>query len=503
MQHITKWLSIIVIYTLLFVLLFGMIEWYKQSRIDDMLKEQEKYLEISYKQGVDRFNVIGDSIYVSMQNDTKLIDIIAEVNETNLGVKHQEIYEHLQQEFQRLRLSGVMGLQFVRANNQSIFRMHKIEKYGDNLEKTRPMMAQVNRERVHYHGFEEGKSIHAYRQIFPLYKNDNYIGAMEVLFSSTKLQDYTMRASDIHTHFLVSKNVFKTNEWQSNDQEPYEQSIEHKNFLVSFNDHINHDALKLSATTIIKPLQEEINKGIETGKNFQLYQIVNNDAQVLVFYAIKRFVDKKTVAYLVSYTKSQKLYDFLESIKITKVALFLLIVLSYFVAVGLLSQKETVLNELKFDALTNVYNRKYFMSFAHKKYELLRKEDGVFTLVMVDIDFFKDVNDTYGHQYGDVVLQQFAKIFRDSIRSVDVVARYGGEEFILILLTNSSNALRIVQEIRKKIERNPFGEQSIALTASFGIVECWGKSSFEEELKKVDKALYKAKEGGRNRVEVL
>jgi diguanylate cyclase (GGDEF)-like protein len=142
------------------------------------------------------------------------------------------------------------------------------------------------------------------------------------------------------------------------------------------------------------------------------------------------------------------------------------------------------------------------MDLAHQKYKIAENHNEIFSLVMVDIDFFKKVNDTYGHQCGDIVLQEFAKIFKESIRSMDVVARYGGEEFIIILLTNRENAFKIVEQIRKKVEAYSFGKQSINLTASFGIAQCNGKGLFSDDLKRADDALYRAKENGRNRIEL-
>lgn len=501
MFKIKKRFLLIFIFFMIYSVIYALIEIYKNSRVNEMLDEQQKYLEISYKQGLDRFHVIAENIYISLQNDVNFVNLVASVNDANLDTKHQELYNYLKDEFNRLKLSGVMGLDIIRPNNQSILRMHKIEKYGDDLG-IRPLIVQANREKIHLHGFEEGKSIHAFRQTFPLYKNGQYIGVLEILFSSTKLQDYTMRSADIHTHFLVNSHLFQTNEWQSNAQEHYAQSIEHKDFLFSLNDHIHHNVLMQSAKSIIAPLQQEINEGVKTGKSFHLYKIIDDHAQIVVFYAVKRFVDNKTVAYLVSYVKSEKLYNFLNLIKMLELGVLLFLLFIYFIAVSLLKEKDTLLNELKYDALTDIYNRKYFTSLVKRKYQTLEEDEEVFSLVMADIDFFKNVNDTYGHQYGDRVLQEFAKILKESVRSVDIVARYGGEEFIILLVTDAKNAIKVMEMIRKKIELHQFGEKAIKVTASFGLVECHFSTLFLEDLKKADDALYRAKESGRNRIVV-
>ena len=412
------------------------------------------------------------------------------------------LYKYLKNEFQRLKASGVMGLLVITPENDVIVRMHKEDKYGDNLAEARPIIKRVNDEKVHMHGFEEGKTSHAFREVYPIYKDGKYIGAVEIFFSSTKIQDYTMRASDIHTHFIVNKNVFKTNEWKSNIAEPYEQSIEHKDYLFSLNDHINHARLDVSQKSIIEPLREEITEGMDSGQSFNVYQQLDNTTQILVFIPVERFVDSKTVAYIVSYTSSDKLHSFLTINNIVGIILLVIAVLTYFLVAKLRLEKESMLNELKFDGLTNVYNRKYFMNSSQKVYKKLQDTNESYSIVMADIDHFKNVNDTYGHQYGDDVLKEFATLLKGSLRSLDKVARYGGEEFIILLLTDEKNSEKVIEGIRKSVEAYDFGEQSIKLTASFGIAQYRDDLSIDAIIKRADDALYRAKEDGRNQIKI-
>ena len=501
MKNIKKRLPIILLLLIVFSIAFILLNTYKDSRINEMLNEQSKYLEISYKQGLDRFNVIANNIYTSMQDDEEFISILSNTNAKNIDVSHYVLYKHLKDEFFRLKVSGVMGLLVITPDSKVIVRMHKEDKYGDSLAKSRPIVKKLNEEKIHLHGFEEGKTSHAFRELYPIYQDGKYIGAVEILFSSTKIQDYTMRASDIHTHFIVNKNVFKTNEWKSNIAEPYEQSIEHKDYLFSLNDHINHTRLDKSQKDIIEPLREEITEGIESGKNFKIYKKLDKTAQILVFMPVKRFVDKKTVAYIVSYTNSSKLYSFLKTNDILNIILLIVILLTYFLISRLQLEKESMVNELKFDGLTNVYNRKYFMNSSQKVFKKLQDTNENYSIVMADIDYFKKVNDTYGHQYGDDVLREFATLLKESLRSLDKVARYGGEEFVILLLTDELNSVKVIEGIRKAVEVYDFGEKSIKLTASFGIAQYKDDYSLEEIIKRADTALYKAKENGRNQLQ--
>jgi diguanylate cyclase (GGDEF)-like protein len=504
MHTLKKKFFLLLVFLGIYFALFFVLSIYQESRTNDMLEEQENYLEISYKQGLDRFHTVAQNVYSSIKNDKKIINLVATTNSNNIKEKHDAIYRELEGEFEHLKLYGVLGIQITNPKNISIVRMHEKKKYWDDLSEVRPMMAKVNELHIYLHGFEEGKTSHAFREIFPLFKDGTHIGAMEVLFSSTKLQDYTMRVSDIHTHFIVNRNVFKTNEWKSKSQDPYAQSIENEEYLFSKNYHQKHDDLNLTTQRVVGPLKKEIAKHLQDGENFYLYKMLESDVKVLVFLAVQRFVDNKTVAYLVSYTNMKKLYDFIETMNVIKAAFFVLTLLLYIITIRLLLEKETALHELKYDDLTKVHTRKHFMKFVKKESKRLDKNNEVFCIVMADIDHFKSVNDTYGHQYGDSVLSEFATLLEESTRSIDVVARYGGEEFVILLHTNAENAYKVIDHIRQKVEKHRFGKDSIELTASFGITE--SKDGSDVELKvliaKADEALYKAKENGRNQVQM-
>jgi len=158
-----------------------------------------------------------------------------------------------------------------------------------------------------------------------------------------------------------------------------------------------------------------------------------------------------------------------------------------------------------YDTLTNLYNRRYFEERLGSETQKSFYGGTSLSLVMVDIDHFKEVNDTFGHTEGDKVLHEIAALLKASVRKKDTVARYGGEEFILILpeagLEESS---MIADRIRRLVEQTAFqvGQAQINLTVSLGISNfpSHRATSKEELVKMADQALYEAKRGGRNRV---
>ena len=158
------------------------------------------------------------------------------------------------------------------------------------------------------------------------------------------------------------------------------------------------------------------------------------------------------------------------------------------------------------DSLTGLYNRRYFMQAGEDEIERAERNKKSLALMMIDIDYFKDVNDTYGHAAGDKVLKNLANILKDSVREIDIVGRLGGEEFGIILPdTNIINAEKAAERLRKNIEDSSiqFEEESISITVSIGVSSYTQKVyNMSDLLHEADIALYKAKDRGRNCVQI-
>jgi diguanylate cyclase (GGDEF)-like protein len=154
------------------------------------------------------------------------------------------------------------------------------------------------------------------------------------------------------------------------------------------------------------------------------------------------------------------------------------------------------------DGLTKVLNRATFMELLAVQIERARvQEDFPLSLIMLDIDNFKNINDTYGHPAGDLVLSSLGKILLSSLRRDDIIARYGGEEFIVLLpLAPAEQGLRIAEKLRKSVAGHAF-ENLPRITVSIGHTAYAGNDSSDTLIKRADLALYDAKNGGKNRVE--
>jgi diguanylate cyclase (GGDEF)-like protein len=158
------------------------------------------------------------------------------------------------------------------------------------------------------------------------------------------------------------------------------------------------------------------------------------------------------------------------------------------------------------DGLTGMYNYRFFKEYLYREIRRASRFHLFISLVMLDIDYFKNYNDAHGHLAGDEILKTLAQLMVANVRSIDVAARYGGEEFVLVLPETNKNAARVVAEkIKELVAQHPFplasSQPDEQITVSMGIATYpENGSTVEEMIHCADRRLYRAKTGGRNRV---
>lgn len=160
------------------------------------------------------------------------------------------------------------------------------------------------------------------------------------------------------------------------------------------------------------------------------------------------------------------------------------------------------------DGLTGLYNHALLIELFEKEYEKQMKEKGDISFVMLDIDFFKKINDTYGHIAGDIILKDLSNLIHSVLREHDIAGRYGGEEFSIVFPNiPEKDIFYICDGIRRKIDRHNFkiNDQTIKITVSVGVCFKSNKNdtTIAEMIRLADEELYKAKEAGRNNVKII
>jgi diguanylate cyclase (GGDEF)-like protein len=165
-------------------------------------------------------------------------------------------------------------------------------------------------------------------------------------------------------------------------------------------------------------------------------------------------------------------------------------------------QKAILYQSSIMDHLTQVYNRSYIMKIFDNAFAQTKRYQQDFSCIILDIDNFKAINDTYGHPVGDEVIKETAQNIASQLRDADSVGRYGGEEFLIILPNTSvAEAKQVAEKIRITVENATVGKQKLSVTVSLGLSDTLiaSPTTQEEMLHNVDVALYQAKEKGKNR----
>lgn len=183
-----------------------------------------------------------------------------------------------------------------------------------------------------------------------------------------------------------------------------------------------------------------------------------------------------------------------------KIVILFLLLLITFIVVYLID----LLNKVQFyantDPLTGLLNRRSMQREIEKLITVSKRREQKLSFLLLDVDFFKKINDNYGHQMGDKVLVEISKLFKNNTRKVDVVARFGGEEFFIALVnTDLNEAYTLAERIRITISKLKIDSEDLSFTISIGCTSLREQDSFFSILKRVDDLLYKAKDSGRNK----
>jgi len=416
----------------------------------------------------------------------------------NLLIKQRDrlkLYEKLKSDYYSLKELNphFYVMHIFDKNNTTILRMHKPQSYDDNLTNIRPIVREVNREKVKKSGFEVGKNGMTYRITIPYTNREKeHIGVIEYGINPSYFIEKLRQNITIEAMILVKTDALS----------PLTNKIEKKKIKKK----------KIGVYSIIQTssLFEKISSQIDLNKPYQILNFNNKSYLIENNLELNSFRGEDVAKIIVAHDITSFIENHQENIFfIHSLNLFILILIAsviiyifniYTATIQTLSLKaEHYETKAITDNLTGLYNREYLNRFYPKITNNIKNH--IYVCVLFDIDHFKHVNDTYGHVVGDQVLNQLSKLAQDYFRKTDILIRYGGEEFILFIkdITYPVASTKI-ENFRKYIEATNKFPHNIKITISVGVGVVQNKEELNLLVDRVDKLLYQAKESGRNRV---
>ncbi|NLF51468.1 MAG: diguanylate cyclase [Leptolinea sp.] len=446
--------------------------------------------------------------FESSINRAEVLDILEKVGETDNNQKDQlrsDLYDVLEKEYKLLQKYNFRQLHFHLKNGDSFLRFHAPEQYGDNLLEIRDSIRIANTENRYVYGFEEGRVFNGYRFVYPLNHNNNHIGSVEVSISlSAVIETLNNLYPNINYFFILKKEVVEDTVFIQN-QDNYSVSPIFENYLID--KEVEQSVLNIDDE--IRSLNDEIfkeiirNNALEKLRKNEVFGFNFNylDKNYLVRFHPINNIANVTVGYYYSITEDEHCAILKDQmvINVILMTLSVLILIGSFIALN--RNRMKLQNMAETDKLTGAYNRHHFVTKSEK--ELLRslRYHGNFCIVLLDIDHFKKVNDSYGHQAGDSVLMELTRLITHTLRATDIFARWGGEEFIALLPeTDIEQGVKAAERLRIAVEAfqfKPVGNITISLGISHFLES---DQNIDEIIKRADDALYEAKRTGRNRV---
>jgi signal transduction histidine kinase len=295
---------------------------------------------------------IADLIYLSTTQKPKVLEILSHVKSSvsieDRDILRKKLYDILKNDYERIKTMGVLQYHFVMVDNRTFLRMHKPSKYDDNLSAVRYSFRYVNKNQKIFRGFDQGRTTHAFRNIYPIFDSaGNYLCALDISFPSDALQDYLTNIGHLHTHLLINKSVFDVKAWNRIDTVvKYLQSSEDIDYLLTMTPSHSVEKCITQNTKNISSIKKKIHSKIQKGKRFSLAYKVEDKIKVLSFLPIKEQEFHTTVAWIVAYEDSPSIASVLEINYLTRNYLMLIVLFLLYIAYRLLGQKNQLSQKL-------------------------------------------------------------------------------------------------------------------------------------------------------------
>ena len=465
--------------------------------------ERVQKLRLQYDTIVNAQNALADLIFDSWINQEPVLALMAEAKRGDPEVREQvrkRLFETLHPLYLSLQRNHIRMLHFHTPDNRSFLRFHKPELHGDDLSSVRFSVTKVNGELTPVRGFEEGRTFTGLRCVYPLRYRGEHVGSVEMGFAFEAIRNYLYDGNPVIYHFIVSKTVvadtlFPDERGRYIPCDLCSAYLYDKGVAAGNPDGVLSAAQRLQ----LRDLVDSRFAADPAGSSFSFSPKLGEERFSATFLSVEN-LQQRHAAYIVSIQKDPMMEELTLSFKksLLLVALFALFFLVVVYFLYLKKREHDAYQRANIDYLTRSYNRRNCHERIVEMIQSHQVEQKPCSMLLVDIDRFKSINERNGEASGDRVLVALAGLLRQTVRSSDIVCRWGADAFVVIINTDLPTAERVAEKIRKSVEASSF-EEAGEITVSIGVTRLEPGDTDENCFKRADMALYEAKEQGRNR----
>ncbi len=482
------------------------LNWLSKSHLRQILVAEERQVDIVHQSVIDAYKTHADLLFYNRIDRKEILSIFSNA-QTAPENSRKRLYGALVDMYEHMSMFQLKQLHFHLPDNRSFLRFHRPGKYGDDLTAIRNTVNYVNQNLTPVTGFEEGRIFNGYRFVYPLFYEKRHLGSVETSVSMKMITNDLSKLLDADIEFFIDKNVVERKVFES-ERSNYEASKYIKGHLVEKRTAGESPSLVDKILEENRDIFETYAAKMKEGKTFSIVQSLNNSKYMLTIMPINQAITHERVASLIVVKKHSELnLLFIKELIVMIVIILLISIVSY--VLYKLEIRNTIIEKISItDALTKISNRRHFEDVVRQEIGRARRSENYFSFLMLDLDYFKEYNDTYGHQEGDNVLINVAKVLQElTHRADDSCFRLGGEEFgVLFIGLDPEASLHYANTFKTAIEalKIPHDSSSAGkyVSASFGLVTMKANRDIDPDAlyREADKLLYKAKQGGRNQI---
>ena len=477
-SSLVKILFFFFVYVTLSALLYYYFSLDKKERIKIYLKQQIEKLYSEYRATKNTYQKLANFAFEELTLSKEFLNSLK-------NKEVQTLYSILLPHYRLLKKYSITYLRVLDTSGKTLLTMHKPDK------------KETKRKRNFFQpDQEQNELVIEFKK--PVYHQRELIGTLEAAISYNVLKLELARLFKGYYEYIINGSMINKRVFNYGNYLFIQSDLHPDFFYEELSIKLTPPKQKQLLHKINLSIKEKVAPLLKSGKNFAIVAKVDGEYYAVAFLSITK---QNPIGYLISYKKDDNIamFDtiFWQNLILSNLVIFILLsFVYYFLHMRMKFEAMAVT-----DKLTGLYNRHKFYQIASQELQRSMRHERPLALILFDIDHFKKINDTYGHDVGDYVLKTIAKILRKNMRRYDYAFRWGGEEFIVLAPeTDAKGAMKLADKIRRLIASHPF-DKAGNVTVSLGVSVYMPGSNvtIDDVIKKADNALYISKKEGRNR----